>query len=88
MCVCVCVCVCVIGVIGRVCFLIVTLPGQFLITKTSLYNSDPLKPNFYIVKLGVTLIYIIFLMYVQKQKQKKKKKKKEIDCGYSLDPPC
>ena len=30
------------------------------ITKTHLYNFDPLKPPFYIVKLGFTGVYIIF----------------------------
>ena len=30
-------------------------------TKTSLYNFDPLKPIFYIVKLGFSGVYIIFL---------------------------
>ena len=30
-----------------------------LITKTYLYNFDPLKPHFYIVKLGFTGVYII-----------------------------
>ena len=47
------------------------------ITKTRLYNSDPLKPHFYIVKLGFTGVYIIFLILL-----------KNIDCGYSLEPPC
>ena len=46
------------------------------ITKTRLYNFDPLKPHFYIVKLGFTGVYIIFLMFAQ-----------SIDCGYSLEPP-
>ena len=46
------------------------------ITKTYLYNFDPLKPHFYIVKLGFTGIYIIFLISAQ-----------NIDCGYSLEPP-
>ena len=32
------------------------------ITKTRLYNIDPLKPHFYIVKLGFTGVYIIFLI--------------------------
>ena len=31
------------------------------ITKTRLYNFDPLKPHFYIVKLEFTGVYIIFL---------------------------
>ena len=30
------------------------------ITKTCLYNFDPRKPHFYIVKLGFTRVYIIF----------------------------
>ena len=32
------------------------------ITKTYLYNFDPLKPHFYIVKLGFTGVYIICLI--------------------------
>ena len=38
------------------------------ITKTSLnvYNFDPLKPHFYIVKLGFTGVYIIFLILSKK----------------------
>ena len=47
------------------------------ITKTCLYNFDPLKPHFYIVKLGFTGVYTIFLISAQ-----------NIDCGYSLEPPC
>ena len=43
---------------------------------TYLYNFDPLKPHFYIVKLGFTGVYIIFLISAQ-----------NIDCGYSLEPP-
>ena len=37
-------------------------------TKTCLYNIDPLKPHFYIVKLGITEVYIIFLISAQKHK--------------------
>ena len=47
-----------------------------LITKTCLYNFDPLKPHFYIVKLGFTGVYIIFLISVQ-----------NINCGHSLELP-
>ena len=47
-----------------------------VITKTRLYNFDPLKPHFYIVKLEFTGVYIIFLISAQ-----------NIDCGYSLEPP-
>ena len=36
------------------------------ITKTYLYNFDPLKPHFYIVKLGFTGVYIIFLISAKK----------------------
>ena len=46
------------------------------ITKTYLYNFDPLQPHFYIVKLVFTGVYIIFLISAQ-----------NIDCGYSLKPP-
>ena len=45
--------------------------------KTCLYNFDPLKPHFNIVKLGFTGVYIIFLISAQKN----------IDCGHSLEPP-
>ena len=37
----------------------------------------PLKPHFYIVKLGFTGVYIIFLIFARKN----------IDCGHSLEPP-
>ena len=47
-----------------------------IITKTYLYNFDPLKPYFYIAKLGFTGVYIIFLISAQ-----------NIDCRYSLEPP-
>ena len=36
-----------------------TLPPH-PITKTRLYNFDPLKPHFYVVKLGSTGVYIIY----------------------------
>ena len=38
------------------------------ITKTCLYNFDPLKPHFYSVKLGFTGVYIIFLISAQKHR--------------------
>ena len=44
--------------------------------KTYLYNFDPLKPHFYVVKLGLKGVYIIFLFML-----------KNIDCEYSLEPP-
>ena len=46
------------------------------ITKTCLYNFDPLKSHLYIVKLGFAGVYIIFLISAQ-----------NIDSGYSLEPP-
>ena len=53
-----------------------SISNKYHITKTCLYNFDPLEPHFYIVKLGFTGVYIIFLISAQ-----------NIDCGYSLDPP-
>ena len=52
------------------------LKTKEFITKTYLYNFDPLKPYFYIVKLGFTGVYIIFLISAQ-----------NLDCGYLLEPP-
>ena len=52
------------------------LGDKTVITKTRLYNFDPLKPHFYTVKLGFIGVYIIFLISAQ-----------NIDCGYSLEPP-
>ena len=49
---------------------------SFTITKTYQYNFDPLKPHFYIVKLGFSGVYIILLFLL-----------KNIDCGYSLEQP-
>ena len=46
------------------------------VTKTRLYNIDPLQPYFYIVKLVFTGVHIIFLILL-----------KTIDCGYPLEPP-
>ena len=46
------------------------------IPKRCLYNFDPHKPHFYMVKLGFTGVYLIFLISSQ-----------NIDCGYSLEPP-
>ena len=41
---------------------------RLYITKTHLCNFDPLKPHFYIVKLGFTGVYIIFLISAQKHR--------------------
>ena len=38
------------------------------ITKTCLYNIDPLKPHFYIVKLGFTGVYINLLISALKHR--------------------
>ena len=46
------------------------------ITKPCLYNFDPFKAHFYIVKLGFTGVYIIFLISAQKHRFE-----------YSLEPP-
>ena len=37
-----------------------------IIRKTCLYNFDTLNPHFYIVKLGFTGVYIIFLISARK----------------------
>ena len=50
--------------------------GGISMTKTYLYNFDTLKPHFYIVKLGFTGVYIIFLSLL-----------KNIYCGHSLEAP-
>ena len=52
------------------------LKWVYNITKTCLYNFDPLKPHFYIVKLGFTGVYLIFLISAQKHR-----------LWYSLEPP-
>ena len=49
---------------------------QVFITKTCPCNVYPLKPHFYIVKLGFAGVYLLFLFLLQ-----------NIDCGYSLEPP-
>ena len=38
------------------------------ITKTCLCNFDPLKPHFYIVKLGFIGVYIIFVISARKHR--------------------
>ena len=50
--------------------------SKYSIAKTCLYNADPLKPKLYIVKLGFTGVYIIFLISAQKHR-----------LCYSLEPP-
>ena len=52
------------------------MTNPLYITKTYLYNFDPLKPHFYIVKLGFAGVQAIFLISAQ-----------NMDCGYSLEPP-
>ena len=55
---------------GRLCRSYTIFKGICLwsITKTCLYNFDPLKPHFYTVKLGFTGVYIIFLISAQKHR--------------------
>ena len=47
------------------------------ITKTCLYNFDPLKAHFYIIKKWGLEGYILFFLFLLKN----------IACGYSLEPP-
>ena len=54
------------------------------ITKTYLYNFDPLKPHFYIIKLGFTGVYIIFLISAQKHSLWVLVRTASV-CGYSLE---
>ena len=44
--------------------------------KTCQYNIDPLKPHFYVVKLGLQGYTLFFLFLL-----------KNIESGYSLEPP-
>ena len=53
-----------------------TLCWMYSITKKCLYYFYPLKPHFYIVKLGFTGYTLFFLFLL-----------KNIDCRYSLEPP-
>ena len=57
-------------------FFIIYLSFLKLVTKTCLYNADPLKFHFYVVRLGFTGVYIIFLFL-----------RKNVDCGYLLELP-
>ena len=50
--------------------------NQIIIRKTCPCKVYPLKPQFYIVKLGYAGVYLFFLFLLQ-----------NIDCGYSLEPP-
>ena len=52
------------------------LKKVYLSRNTRLYNFDPLKSHFYIVKSGLQG-YILFFLFLLKN----------IDCGYSLEPP-
>ena len=56
------------------------VPTSYVFEQTSqkhaYINLTPLQPHFYIVKLGFTGVYIIFLILLN-----------NIDCGYSLEPP-
>ena len=48
--------------------MMVRIFAVLFITKTCVYNFDPLKPHFYLVKLGFTGVYIIFLISAQKHR--------------------
>ena len=57
-------------------FGLIILYGCFVnIRKTCPCNEYPLKPHFYIVKLGYAGVYLFFLFLLQ-----------NIDCGYLLEP--
>ena len=49
-------------------YLVTCEPSEDSITKTCLYNFDPLKPHFYIANLGFTGVYIIILISAQKHR--------------------
>ena len=49
----------------------------YIIRKTRPCDKYPLEPHFYIVKLGYTGVYLIFLFLLQ-----------NTDCGYSLELTC
>ena len=51
-------------------------PYKLNIRKTCPCSEYPLKPHFYIVKLGFAGVYLFFLFLLQ-----------NIDCGYTLEPP-
>ena len=51
---------------------------KYGITKTCLYNFAPLKPHFYIEKLGFTGVTTLFFLFLLKN----------MDCGNSLEPAC
>ena len=56
--------------------IVMRMVPKICIMQTCPCNVYPLTPHFYIVKLGFTGVYIIFLFLLQ-----------NIDCGYSLEPP-
>ena len=53
---------------GETFYIVSPVAQSYSITKTCLYNFDPLKPHFYIVKLGFTGVFIIFLISTQKHR--------------------
>ena len=54
--------------IGHIRKYLTTDAKKSFITKTYLYNIDPLKPHFYIVKLELIEVYINFLISAQKHR--------------------
>ena len=68
------ICICVLYMYMRKSsFLVLWL--IHLIMKTCTCNEYPLKPHFYIEKLGFACLHLFFLFLLQ-----------NIDCGYSLEP--
>ena len=58
----------------RICCFVITL--MCIHQENMSVKCIPLKPHFYIVKLGYAGVYLFFLFLLQ-----------SIDCGYSLEPP-
>ena len=63
-------------ILNRISEYLKTQDNQTCIRKTCPCNEYPLKPHFYIVKLGYAGVDLFFLFLLQ-----------NIDCGYSLEPP-
>ena len=59
-----------------ICFALAYILFGHTSEKTCPCNDYPLKPHFYIVKLGYAGVYLVFLFLLQ-----------NIDCGYSFEPP-
>ena len=71
--------------VSNTCIMLTNMSSVYALTippdnimKTRLYNFDPLKPHFYIVKLGFIHGYTLFFLFLLKN----------IDFGYLLELPC